>query len=632
MIRYIELDGKVPKHTFNEFATTHEHFKDAGIILNNKVVVVDFDQAVSVAEQIYKEHPTLSVRTTRGIHLYYKRPKGLVIKSWTGKLTVSGVTADFKTGPRAMGTIKQNGKLRKMTNEQHLQNFDSLPELPAILYPSKLKESLYQLTDGQGRNSALYTHLLTTKEMYPETDIQDLAEFINQYVFQDPLAPSELATLIDSVGSKEINNKDNKWLNPKDTVMTSEVLVKKLDIKYYQQKLYFKQGDRYICDPKNNYLLREIDKHIQLKPSQHNDLLKLFEIKADRVETNDFPIQLRNGYILDGEDVLKVNVGFTPYFLDVRYDDQAYDENVDKFLDFLSNSRKDLRNVVEEMLGHMLMTKGFPHKVFFLQGSSGENGKSTVIKMVKNFMQELSTLLPLQKFDDDTSVFSLVGKLVNIGDDIDASYLDKSSNFKTLASGDPIMVRPIYAAPVKVENKSTLIFTCNEMPTFKDKSGGVLRRIVVIPCDNRVKKRDNDIDEKLSSESAKSYILKLAIEGIKRIKQNGGKLSNSITIEAKTKEYFVATDSVLSFESENKTLILNKETKDVYRAYVAFCMQHGLKEVGNTEFGRRLKSIGYESKQKWVNKVNRRYYVKDDEILTDVLQDGVHTSVRDVNP
>lgn len=328
--------------------------------------------------------------------------------------------------------------------------------------------------------------------MYPDADMstEKLAEFINHHVFADKLSKAELTNIIESVKNRKKNDTTNKWLNPKDIVMTSEVLVEKLDIKYYQQKLYFKQGDHYIND--NNKLLREIDKHIQLKPSQHNDLLKLFPIKAEYIEEADFPIKLPGGYIIDDGEVLKVDIGFTPYYLNILYDDQAYDEKVDNFLDFLSFNRKDLRLVIEEILGHILMTSRFPHKVFFLQGSSGANGKSTFLKMIGEFVGDLAAQLTLNDFNDATSVAFLDGKLVNIGDDIDASYLEQSKNFKTLASGDPIMVRPIYSQPFKLKNRATLIFTCNEMPTFKDKSGGIARRVVVIPCENVVQERNHE--------------------------------------------------------------------------------------------------------------------------------------------
>lgn len=603
-LKYIELEGKVPKHNFDTFSTSHEKYKDAGIILNNKVVVVDFDHAVEVGEAIFRLFPTLKVYSKRGFHLYYRRPKRLIIKNWTKKLTVSGVQVDYKTGPKSMAVIKQNGKLRKMENEHFLSNFDSLPELPFLLKPSKLSNSLYGLREGDGRNSALFSHLLTTKEMYGEP-IEELAEFINRHVFGDPLKERELQSIIDSVNSRK-TDKEIKWLNPKDMVMTSEVLVEKLDIKFYQQKLYFRQDDHYIHD--NNKLLRAIDKLIKLKPRQHNELMKLFEIKAEFVEEGDFPIQIADGYLIDDGEVIQVDYGFTPYYLNVRYDPNAYDQHIDKFLDFLSNNRKDLRLVIEEMIGHILMTKNFPHKVFFLQGSTGANGKSTFLKMINEFAGDLASQLTLNDFNDATSVAYLDGKLVNIGDDIDASYLEQSKNFKTLASGDPIMVRPIYSQPFKLKNRATLIFTCNEMPTFKDKSGGIVRRLVVIPCDNTVTERDHEIDEKLSSDQAKSYILKLALEGIKRIKENGGRLTESLTIQAKTKEYFVTSDSVAAFESEHQDSILRGTVKNVYASYVVFCEENRYQAVSSREFGRRLSTLGYVSKQKWVNGKNQRVY------------------------
>ncbi|MCG6183307.1 DUF5906 domain-containing protein [Anoxybacillus sp. LAT_38] len=619
MIKYIELDGKVPKHSLDIFSTTHEHYEDAAILLNSSIVVVDFDERNEAIEKLFRLFPTLRVETSRGCHLYYQKPK-ILIKNWTGKLTVAGMTVDYKTGKKSIAVIKQNGKLRPMQNAHFLNDLSALPMLPVYLYPSKLKQSLMGLTEGQGRNSALFTHLLTAKEMYEldDTFIEELAYFINDLVFGEPLKEKELAPLIESVNQtydKKKKGQAVQFLNEKDIVMTSEVLVQRLDIKYYQQKLYFKQNDHHVHN--DNKLLREIDQLIKLKPNQHKQLIELFKIKSEYIEEQDFPIKLPGGYIIDDGEVIEADYGFTPYYLDVQYQENAYDEHVDQFLDFFTMNRKDLRMVIEEMFGHILMTHSFPHVVFFFQGHKGNNGKSTFLKMISEFAGELASQLTLNDFNDATSVAFLEGKLVNIGDDIDASYMEQSKNFKTLASGDPIMVRPIYQQPFKLKNRATLIFTCNDMPTFKDKSGGIARRVVVIPCDNHVKRRDLDLDHKLSSPNAKSYILRLALEGIQRIKANGGKLTDSLTIQAKTKEYFIASDSVLAFESENQHLILNRPAKDVYNAYVAFCFENGLREVGKVEFGRRLANVGYESVQRKIKGINTRCYRK----VTDEVAD-----------
>lgn len=622
-LRYIELEGKVPKHSFDIFSTDHKAYKDAGVILNKELVVVDFDERSTAANYIYSVYPTLKVETSRGFHLWYKRPKSeqitTPIKNYTKKTTVAGLKVDYKTGTRSMATIKQNGKLRQMENEHYLSALDSLPELPLLLYPSKLKHDLLNFTDGDGRNSAIYSHLLTTLEQYGTELIDNetlnvLATFINTQVFKDPMPEDELGNTLKSVLEKKPAPVEQMWLNPKDMVMTSEVLAKRLDLHFYNNQIYFKQHDRYITD--TNKLLREIDKHIKLKPAQHKQLIDLFRIKSRAVDDDDFVIQLPNGVIIDDGEPILIDAGFTPYFLDVQYDENAYDEHVDKFLNFFTCDRSDLRTVIEEQLGHMLMTKGFPHKVFFYQSEKGNNGKSTFLKMLQEFAEGLFTNVPLDKFDDDTAVYGLSGKLVNVADDINASYLEKSANFKTLASGDPVMIRPIYSTPITLRSKATLIFTCNKMPLFKDKTGGIARRLVVIPCDATVTKIDEELDDKLATETAKSYLLKLALDGIKRIRKNGNKLSTSETIEQQTIEYFLQSDSVLSFIHYYADKINEKKTKDVYAMYVAYCEAEGHKAAGSTEFGRRMKKEGWESKVVFRNGRSERIYLKITDNIT----------------
>lgn len=619
-LRYIELepDSKKPKESFEIFSTDHVAYKDAGVILNRDIVVIDFDVRSDAAEYIFSAYPTLRVESpNRGFHLWYKRPKSeqitTPIKNYVDKTTVSGLKVDYKTGTKSQATIKQNGKMRPMQNAHYLDDVSTLPELPLLLYPSKLKHDLLGLKDGQGRNSAMYSHLLTTLEQYG-TELVDnetlevLASFINNKVFADPMDEQELGATIKSVLDKNPAPGEQQWLNPKDMVMTSEVLAKRLDLHYFNNQIYFKQMDRYITD--TNKLLREIDKHIKLKPSQHKQLLELFRIKSTAVEEDDFPIQLPNGVVIDDGEPILIEAGFTPYFLDVQYDEEAYNEDVDKFLDFFTCGRKDLRIVIEEMFGHILMTKSFPHKVFFFQSEKGNNGKSTFLKMLQAFANGLDINVPLDKFDDDTSVFGLSGKLMNIADDIDASYLDKSANFKTLASGDPIMIRPIYSTGITLKSKATLIFTCNKMPQFRDKTGGIARRLTVIPCDAYVTDIDEEMDDKLSSETAKSYILKLALEGIKRIRANGNKLSHSETIEQQTTNYFLESDSVLSFLHNYNDKVEGKKTRDVYAMYVAYCEEEGHKAAGSTEFGRRLRKEGWESKVTKLNGSSVRIYQK----------------------
>lgn len=108
-LKYIELNGKEPKHKLNTFSTDHKNYDDAAVLLNNKIVVVDFDDYTDVGELIYNSFPTLKVYTSRGFHLWYKKPKtdsiSTPIRNYTNKLTVAGVKVDYKTGTRQYAIV-----------------------------------------------------------------------------------------------------------------------------------------------------------------------------------------------------------------------------------------------------------------------------------------------------------------------------------------------------------------------------------------------------------------------------------------------------------------------------------------------------------------------------------------------
>lgn len=390
-----------------------------------------------------------------------------------------------------------------------------------------------------------------------------------------------------------------------DPINFAEEIVKDLEIYYYKDKVYFKDGAVWSSD--ENKLLRAFNDIQELKKNQDNEVMHQLQKKAPLLETEVSVIQLQNNYHIVGGEIRKgTSEDFTPFLLDVAYDPKAYNADVDHFLDFLVMDRDELRIIVEELLGHILLLKGFPHKVFFLVGEKGANGKSTFIEMLNNFVGDLGSNVNLESFNDDTSLMALEDKLVNVGDDIDASYLDRSMNFKTLASGNTIMYRPIYSTARKLKNTATLIFTANDMPIFRDKSGGIERRLTIIPCENVVKEADFEMDSKLSTDEAKSYLLNLALKGVERIRNNGGQLSENIIMKNALDKYLEESDSILAF-IRNVGVKENVDRKIIYEEYREYCEEIGVKPQKLAALTRKLNSMGWKVKDTY--QLRRRVFV-----------------------
>ena len=645
MNKYIELQAgtKVPKEKLDTFVTEIEKIMDGALLLDEDTVVLDFDNVGDVWKDVLNLYPTRCIKTTRGAHLYYKRPANKRINNATNARTYIGLQADYKTGfnnKKSLVTVKQNGVMREVLNDTPL---DNLPELPIALYPIYSKNTnMYEMDDGDGRNSEIYSHIRMLKNNKVEdSDIGKFANFINTKVFKKPLEQQELMNTIASAVNAESNNneidiftidkKGNQKLDEKKLAVWS---INELDLHYYAGHIHFINEEKtrfFKSDMANKTLMAEIQKrlikkglNITIKQAQETEVINQIKYAmiirgkmnlTDEIEEKVYPVQFRNGWVLsNNKDMLKMSGVFTPFNINVDYNPDANDKNVINFINWFCQNDKELIGLFEEILGHILMTEKFPHHIFFFIGNTGNNGKSTMLNMIENWTNNLHSTVALEQFEKPENIALLIDKLVNCGDDIKASMIEDSRAMKTITSGNKILCRPLYVNPFEFRPSATLIFTCNEIPFFKDKSGGVARRVVCFPCDAQVEdgKRDMDIDYKLSTDSAKSTLLNLALNGLKRIHNNHGQLTKVDAVTQATEKYLLESDNIAMFFEENDPDkftedLTNNTYSKLYVLYCEYCKESGYYAVSKKKFSNRLSEFGLETyKSNGVIKVRKK--------------------------
>lgn len=645
MNKYIELQAgtKVPKEKLDTFVTEIEKIMDGALLLDEDTVVLDFDNVGDVWKDVLNLYPTRCIKTTRGAHLYYKRPANKRINNATNARTYIGLQADYKTGfnnKKSLVTVKQNGIMREVLNDTPI---DKLPELPVALYPIYSKNTnMYEMDDGDGRNSEIYSHIRMLKDNKVEdSDIGKFANFINTKVFKKPLEQQELMNTIASAVNAESNNneidiffidkKGNQKIDEKKLAVWS---INELDLHYYAGHIHFINEEKtrfFKSDMANKTLMAEIQKrlikkglNITIKQAQETEVINQIKYRmiiggkmnlTDEIEEKVYPVQFKNGWILsNNKDMLKMSGVFTPFNMNVDYDPSANDENVINFINWFCQGDKDLIGLFEEILGHILMTEKFPHHIFFFIGNTGNNGKSTMLNMIENWTNNLHSTVALEQFEKPENIALLIDKLVNCGDDIKASMIEDSRAMKTITSGNKILCRPLYVNPFEFRPSATLIFTCNEIPFFKDKSGGVARRVVCFPCDAQVEdgKRDMDMDYKLSTDSAKSTLLNLALKGLKRIYDNHGQLTKVDAVTQATEKYLLESDNIAMFFEENDPDkftedLTNNTYSKLYVLYCEYCKESGYYAVSKKKFSNRLIEFGLETyKSNGVIKVKKK--------------------------
>lgn len=601
--------------------TNIDAYEDLGIYLKNQdgVICIDFDNLKDnngyekkIIEAIQKEYPSkLVVKTDRGMHLYYKTNRK--ISSFTKSFLNLGIKADGKIGNQYT-IIKRNNQIRPHYGEIDL---NCLTELPDILLPLKAKDTKIQAGIDEGsRNDSLFQHLCKIRKFYDDVDLSSIAHFINKYLYTTPMDKKEVDTIIESAYKREIevikdtNNESDSFYE--NFLKTIEEVRNEYKVHLANNNLYFYDDGHYI---NNDFKLQKIIyEKIPFSIKLSEDALFQMKMIAYNWKEDNI-LAVKNGIIKDGIFIEDKEI-FTPYYIDVIYDPKAYNKTLDNFLQFItcneeSEDKNDLRIVIEEMLGHCLMFKDFPHKVFLLVGN-GLNGKSTFVNMLYSFLNGMYVNIPLNYLTKSNYLARIVNKLAVISDDIDYDYLQSSQNIKKISSGDYLSARELYGKSFDFRSTATQIYTMNELVKFKDKSFGMERRLCIIPFKNEVKEVNPRILEELTSDSAKSYLLNLALSGIDRIKKNHYQLSESKIISKSISRYLTENDTVEMFLVYGELGDLNyRRFSSVYSLYKKFCVDNEYIPLTKNGFSRRLKAKGYVSVPRKIDDVSVRVIIKE---------------------
>jgi putative DNA primase/helicase len=300
--------------------------------------------------------------------------------------------------------------------------------------------------------------------------------------------------------------------------------------------------------------------------------------------------------------------------INYNYNEDAYHKLLDNTLNKVVCHDKNLRLLLEEMIGYTLYRANTMQKAFILTGS-GANGKSTILNLIKQLLgEENYTAMSIQELEGTFEPAELHNKLANIGDDISARYLEKSSNFKKAVTGETFLVQQKFGHPFVLENYSTQIFCANELPPVSDRSDGFARRLIIIPFNAKFTPDDPDydpfIEDKLLSEDAMEYLLKLAIGGLKRVLYNR-EFTSSQASEIERAKYLKENNSVLQWLDDNPKII-NEPTGQVYQDYTLWTQLSGFRPLNRVNFGKELAKLGYESKPIYADGKTIRVYVKEE--------------------
>lgn len=598
--------------TFRQVKNLPEY---AGILAED-VILVDVDDAEQ-SEILMDIVEDLQLRcrvyqTTRGKHFLFKNAGVDKAKTKTA-LACGLVSIDIKVG------ANNSYEILKYADKERPIIYDIFPdedyeEIPKWLFPVKTKLDFRHMEAGDGRNQAFFNYILTLQSYdFSMDEARDCIRMINKYILPDPLGENELETVLrDESFQKPIFFKKGQFLFD----VFARYLINNNHIVKINGQLHIYKDGIYIDGTAK--IEAEMIKHIpNLNRSKRAEVLSYIDLLI----TDNTPmspanfIAFRNGvYDLEGDRLLP----FSPDLVivnKIRYDynPAAYSELADKTLDKLACHDPDVRALLEEAAGYCFYRRNELRKSFILTGDK-QNGKSTYLSMIENLLGDQNvTSLDLKELGERFKTAELFGKLANIGDDIGDEFIANPAIFKKLVSGNSINVERKGKDPFDFSNYSKLLFSANNIPRIKDKSGAVISRLVIIPFDARFTVDDPDFDPyikyKLIQAEPMEYLIQIGLEGLRRVLKNQ-RFTTSRKVEKSIEEYEENNNPILLFFKEDVKME-NEPTREVYMRYCEFCTLNSFNPMSNIEFSKQVKKhLGLNIIDKTIRGRKYRIFVK----------------------
>lgn len=585
-------------------------------VLAPGIVLLDFD-IKKHSEVAYKIVTELGLKcriyqSDKGYHFLF-RASSRFTKSITAVQLACGLTCDIKLGDKnSYECLKVDGRERPM-----VQDCDDPDVVPAFLSPVDTDIDFMSMGDGDGRNSKLYSYLLTlTKYHFTPDESRKTVDVINRFVFTDPLPESEINTICREEAFKPDTP---SFFDEKGRFMHwvfAEYLVERMNIVKIEGALHVYKNGIYVRSSKDaeRIMVKEIKKLTKTMRKEVYEYIDLI-IEDDHEMADPRYIAFNNGVYDIVDDVL---MPFSPDIILVNkiphdYNPDAKDENIVKVLNNLTCNNKALFDLLCEMVGYLFWRRAENGWSFFCLGNK-QNGKSTFLDTIVYLLGHKNiSALDFKDLGKDFKSQELFGMMANIGDDIDDEYIKDISVFKKLATSNLITANPKYEQPFKFRNTAKLIFSANNMPRINDRTNAAARRIVPIPFkatfDPTTPDFDPHIKYKLQTPEAMSTLINLGLEGLRRLLTNHD-FTRCEEVDAEIRIIKENNNPVLQFIRDHK--IENELVSEVYSNYVWWASNSGVQSMSKPSFVKQVEdNCGLTTKSTMLDGKTITVFVKE---------------------
>ena len=275
------------------------------------------------------------------------------------------------------------------------------------------------------------------------------------------------------------------------------------------------------------------------------------------------------------------------------------------------------QRILQEFVGAMFVDrhKAKIEKMLVLKGT-GSNGKSVVFETLLELLgRDNVTNFALDELVGQSStserkrnIAKLNGKRLNYASEMSKMNIDGGSGqLKALISGEPMEGRAMYGDNFTAYDIPLIMINTNHMPSIKDWSYGMRRRLSLIPFDVEIPKWKQDPTLPAALRAELPAIFNWAMEGRKRFVENQYHFTENKELERLVDEWQSASSTMLQFMNrsgyERESSVLKDavpiwvQFKDLYDEYARWCVTYDEVRDSKRAAASALKDAGYKCSQ-----------------------------------
>lgn len=483
-----------------------------------------------------------------------------------------------------------------------------------------------------------YENRKKLEDFLTNQDIRTQASFLDKFhkmVFNKPKTMAELYKILEMVGEQW--RMDNTPINEngqvgKTPLMPPYTIANKL-LKYHHFILIgnnkddsptyyynFETGLYEHSETNISTLMRKLEYRSTPRHWQHAEAVIRQEAELYQPFNNKDIIPVNNGiYNIKTQQLLpfdpkyhitsKITTNYNPHAKSPKFFD------VDNWLLSIACGDSEIVQLLWEFMNEAINPNHTRNKIGFLIGggdNEGNNGKGTYQALLLNLIgkDNVATLTPDQ-FNERFKVSQLDGKICNIGDDISNAYIDDVKALMSIATGDPITIEKKHKSAYTFYSKPFCIFSGNDMPRVRNKSGWH-RRAVVVPfnADFNTDGDPNIKDKYIKDKRVLEYVLK------KVLAMKFDKFTIPKAVQREIEEYKKDNDYILTYIEDE---YMAKEYHYLQRVPVGF-VKRDIDEYFRREGIRQHlgRGVGKKVVGKLVKLTEKPYSVKKMKVTSDI--------------